>query len=154
MVSIAAYIMKFRNSFLFITFCFITSSNDQFTKFKFINDILCMNSFDWASVCWVVLQCLQCDNSVDDTLVMFRCYIRCKLCYIVVRYVEAKKDRVTVIFSTVFRDSDDIIIGKVFMQVIILACYIYILQVRPIIVTITMDASLFLLEDWWMLPKH
>jgi len=31
-------------------------------------------------------------------------------------YVEAKKDRVTVIFSTVFRDSDDIVIGKVFMQ--------------------------------------
>ena len=33
------------------------------------------------------------------------------------RYVEAKKDRVTVIFSTVFKDADDIIIGKVFMQV-------------------------------------
>ncbi|XP_064613541.1 actin-related protein 2/3 complex subunit 2-like [Liolophura sinensis] len=31
-------------------------------------------------------------------------------------YVEAKKDRVTVIFSTIFRDDDDIIIGKVFMQ--------------------------------------
>lgn len=31
-------------------------------------------------------------------------------------YVEAKKDRVTVIFSTVFKDIDDIIIGKVFMQ--------------------------------------
>ncbi|ESO08765.1 hypothetical protein HELRODRAFT_186765 [Helobdella robusta] len=31
-------------------------------------------------------------------------------------YVEAKKDRVTVIFSTVFRDVDDVIIGKVFMQ--------------------------------------
>lgn len=31
-------------------------------------------------------------------------------------YVEAKKDRVTVIFSTVFRDADDVIIGKVFMQ--------------------------------------
>jgi actin related protein 2/3 complex subunit 2 len=31
-------------------------------------------------------------------------------------YVEAKKDRVTVIFSTVFKDPDDIIIGKVFMQ--------------------------------------
>lgn len=33
------------------------------------------------------------------------------------RYVEAKKDRVTVIFSTVFKDDDDIVIGKVFMQV-------------------------------------
>jgi len=32
-------------------------------------------------------------------------------------YVEAKKDRVTAIFSTVFRDDDDVIIGKVFMQV-------------------------------------
>ena len=32
-------------------------------------------------------------------------------------YVEAKADRVTVIFSTVFKDDDDVIIGKVFMQV-------------------------------------
>jgi actin related protein 2/3 complex subunit 2 len=31
-------------------------------------------------------------------------------------YVEAKADRVTVIFSTIFKDSDDIILGKVFMQ--------------------------------------
>lgn len=31
-------------------------------------------------------------------------------------YVEAKKDRVTVIFSTVFKDETDVIIGKVFMQ--------------------------------------
>lgn len=31
-------------------------------------------------------------------------------------YVEAKADRVTVIFSTVFKDADDIILGKVFMQ--------------------------------------
>lgn len=31
-------------------------------------------------------------------------------------YVEAKDDRCTVIFSTVFKDNDDIIIGKVFMQ--------------------------------------
>lgn len=31
-------------------------------------------------------------------------------------YVEAKEDRVTVIFSTVFKDDDDVIIGKVFMQ--------------------------------------
>ena len=31
-------------------------------------------------------------------------------------YVEAKPDRVTVIFSTVFRDEDDVILGKVFMQ--------------------------------------
>ena len=33
------------------------------------------------------------------------------------RYVDARKDRVTCIFSTVFKDDDDIIIGKVFMQV-------------------------------------
>lgn len=33
------------------------------------------------------------------------------------RYLEAKKDRVTVVFSTVFKDDDDVIIGKVFMQV-------------------------------------
>lgn len=31
-------------------------------------------------------------------------------------YVEAKPDRVTVVFSTIFKDEDDIIIGKVFMQ--------------------------------------
>jgi hypothetical protein len=32
-------------------------------------------------------------------------------------YVEARADRVTVIFSTVFRDPDDVVIGKVFLQV-------------------------------------
>nr|CAG4646327.1 EOG090X07NU [Macrothrix elegans] len=31
-------------------------------------------------------------------------------------YVEAKADRVTVVFSTVFRDEDDVILGKVFLQ--------------------------------------
>ncbi|KAF5291413.1 hypothetical protein FQR65_LT01724 [Abscondita terminalis] len=31
-------------------------------------------------------------------------------------YVEAKADRVTVVFSTRFRDEDDVVIGKVFMQ--------------------------------------
>lgn len=31
-------------------------------------------------------------------------------------YVSARKDRVTVVFSTVFKDDDDVIIGKVFMQ--------------------------------------
>jgi len=31
-------------------------------------------------------------------------------------YVDAQPDRVTVIFSTVFKDDDDIVIGKVFMQ--------------------------------------
>lgn len=31
-------------------------------------------------------------------------------------YVEAKPDRVTVVFSTIFKDMDDIVIGKVFMQ--------------------------------------
>ena len=38
-------------------------------------------------------------------------------CVYVYRYVSAQKDRVTVIFSTVFTDDDDVIIGKVFMQV-------------------------------------
>jgi len=32
-------------------------------------------------------------------------------------YVEAKEDRVTVVFSTVFKDDDDIVLGKVFLQV-------------------------------------
>ncbi|XP_072388717.1 probable actin-related protein 2/3 complex subunit 2 [Diabrotica undecimpunctata] len=31
-------------------------------------------------------------------------------------YVEAKADRVTIVFSTRFRDEDDVVIGKVFMQ--------------------------------------
>ncbi|KAL5007359.1 hypothetical protein ScPMuIL_016165 [Solemya velum] len=31
-------------------------------------------------------------------------------------YVASQKDRVTVIFSTVFKDNDDVIIGKLFMQ--------------------------------------
>ncbi len=31
-------------------------------------------------------------------------------------YIEAKADRVTVVFSTVFKDEDDIILGKVFLQ--------------------------------------
>lgn len=31
-------------------------------------------------------------------------------------YIEAKSDRVTVIFSTIFKDDTDVIIGKVFMQ--------------------------------------
>lgn len=32
-------------------------------------------------------------------------------------YVQALPDRVVVIFSTVFKDADDVIIGKVFLQV-------------------------------------
>ncbi|KAI8439639.1 hypothetical protein MSG28_013353 [Choristoneura fumiferana] len=32
------------------------------------------------------------------------------------QYVEAQEDRVTVVFSTVFRHEDDMVIGKVFMQ--------------------------------------
>lgn len=31
-------------------------------------------------------------------------------------YVAAKPDRVTVVFSTIFKDDDDVVIGKVFMQ--------------------------------------
>lgn len=31
-------------------------------------------------------------------------------------YIAAQKDRVTVIFSTIFKDDDDVVIGKVFMQ--------------------------------------
>ncbi len=31
-------------------------------------------------------------------------------------YVEAKIDRVTVVFSTVFKDDTDVILGKVFLQ--------------------------------------
>ena len=31
-------------------------------------------------------------------------------------FVEAKSDRVTVVFSTIFKDDDDVILGKVFLQ--------------------------------------
>lgn len=31
-------------------------------------------------------------------------------------YVESKADRVTVVFSTIFKDDDDVVLGKVFMQ--------------------------------------
>lgn len=31
-------------------------------------------------------------------------------------YVEAQSDRVTVVFSTIFRDEDDVVLGKIFMQ--------------------------------------
>ncbi|KAI8439636.1 hypothetical protein MSG28_013353 [Choristoneura fumiferana] len=41
---------------------------------------------------------------------------RMRLCRRVARYVEAQEDRVTVVFSTVFRHEDDMVIGKVFMQ--------------------------------------
>lgn len=34
----------------------------------------------------------------------------------VISYVEAQADRVTVVFSTIFRDEDDVVLGKVFMQ--------------------------------------
>lgn len=44
------------------------------------------------------------------------------LVFILSRYVDAQKDRVTVIFSTVFKDDDDIVIGKVFMQVCYRSC--------------------------------
>lgn len=31
-------------------------------------------------------------------------------------YVKSKKDRVTVVFSTVFKGDDDVVIGEMFMQ--------------------------------------
>ena len=31
-------------------------------------------------------------------------------------FVEAKSDRVTVVFSTIFKDDDDVVLGKVFLQ--------------------------------------
>lgn len=36
--------------------------------------------------------------------------------YFTYRYVEAKSDRVTVVFSTIFKDEDDMVIGKLFLQ--------------------------------------
>lgn len=51
-----------------------------------------------------------CELQIDF---MFEIFFKQFFC---IRYVEAKADRVTVVFSTVFRDSDDIVLGKVFMQ--------------------------------------
>jgi len=47
---------------------------------------------------------------MDLMYLITNCYPFCN------RYVEAQADRVTVVFSTVFRDEDDIVLGKVFMQ--------------------------------------
>lgn len=43
-------------------------------------------------------------------------YLLKRVIHFFFRYVEAKSDRVTVVFSTIFKDPDDVIIGKVFMQ--------------------------------------
>jgi len=40
-------------------------------------------------------------------------------------YVEAKADRVTVVFSTLFKDEDDVVLGKVFLQVWHFALHFY-----------------------------
>ena len=47
----------------------------------------------------------------------FRCGLNNAKSYPAFRYVQALEDRITVIFSTVFKDADDVIIGKIFMQV-------------------------------------
>lgn len=52
----------------------------------------------------------------SKVLVVTILYILTHLKYHVSRYVEAQEDRVTVVFSTVFRHEDDMVIGKVFMQ--------------------------------------
>lgn len=36
--------------------------------------------------------------------------------FFILRYLEAKSDRVTVVFSTIFKDEDDMVIGKLFLQ--------------------------------------
>lgn len=54
------------------------------------------------------------ESMVDLNFYYLSIFCRCLHSF---RYVEAKSDRVTVIFSTVFKDDDDIVIGKVFMQV-------------------------------------
>ena len=43
-------------------------------------------------------------------------YLLTVFTFLFFRYVEAKADRVTVVFSTIFKDEGDIVIGKVFMQ--------------------------------------
>lgn len=47
---------------------------------------------------------------------MYMKLLRLMIILIRIRYVEAKADRVTVVFSTIFRDEDDVVLGKVFMQ--------------------------------------
>lgn len=49
--------------------------------------------------------------------IQFSCLLQARVFVFCFRYVAAQKDRVTVIFSTVFKSDEDIIIGKLFMQV-------------------------------------
>lgn len=44
-------------------------------------------------------------------IIIINCFVNFKS-----RYVEAKSDRVTVVFSTIFKDEDDMVIGKLFLQ--------------------------------------
>lgn len=60
--------------------------------------------------------------TVEPFLTFFNLFLIYRICR---RYIEAKADRVTVIFSTVFKDQDDVIIGKVFLQVCILGIDIW-----------------------------
>ena len=66
------------------------------------------------------------------------------------RYVQAKDDRVTVIFSTVFKDDDDVIIGKVFMQVsglsFCLTCYYWYICNLPLGISL-------LICTWILVPE-
>lgn len=62
--------------------------------------------------------CLSVTNPLVYSLLHFSfCLPNSELVEFLCRYVDAQKDRVTVIFSTVFKDDSDVVIGKVFMQV-------------------------------------
>ena len=62
--------------------------------------------------------------------------------------MEAKKDRVTVVFSTVFKDDDDVIIGKVFMQV----CELHVINLELVqcfsVITISIKGFHFLTNSY------
>ena len=114
-------------------------------------NILCEGNVPCYSMAWIILIIrirslqellhfpdLRCNRFQGTTFlqVTIICFILNSHC----RYVQATDDRVTVVFSTVFRDDDDVIIGKVFMQVnslsFCLACH-YIWHVPLEIMSVT-----------------
>ena len=74
-------------------------------------------------------------NNAVSRIKFWKCRFYCLATVVFLfRFVEAKKDRVTVVFSTVFRDDDDVIIGKVFMQVRTVTWLSVILWLRGLLV--------------------
>lgn len=90
------------HAFIIWTLLAITLSLTGHTLFYELRDV------------WFYLSYLLVDQVLNKTPFWFCTY---SWVFVPLRYVESKKDRVTVVFSTVFKDDDDVVIGKVFMQV-------------------------------------